>query len=151
MGLKDIDIKVSYAGKGGDILKYFLLPSIKASFRYDRVTSFYTVESLLAISQGIDSLYRKQGKMRLIIGIHSFPGEFIDAVTRKKYLADQIEEIRKRFPATGRINDKRKTPRVLPIALRDLNDITAQTAKTTMRTRKITDNAILIYALYIII
>lgn len=97
MGLRDIDIKVSYAGKGGNILKSFLLPSIEACVRYDRVTSFYTVESLLAISQGIDSLYRKQGKMRLIIGIHSFPGEFIDAVTRKKYLEDQISEIRKKL------------------------------------------------------
>lgn len=97
MGIRDIDIKVSYAGKGGNILKSFLLPSIEACVRYDRVTSFYTVESLLAISQGIDSLYRKQGKMRLIIGIHSFPGEFIDAVTRKKYLEDQISEIRKKL------------------------------------------------------
>lgn len=94
MGLKDIDIKVSYAGKGGEILKSFLLPSIDASVHYDRVTSFYTVESLLAISQGIDSLYRKHGRMRLIIGIHSFPGEFLDAVTRRKYLEEQIEEIR---------------------------------------------------------
>lgn len=97
MGLRDIDIKVSYAGKGGDILKSFLLPSIEACVRYDRVTSFYSVESLLAISQGIDSLYRKQGKMRLIIGIHSFPEEFVDAVTRKKYLEDQISEIRKKL------------------------------------------------------
>ena len=94
MGLKDIDIKVSYAGKGGEILKSFLLPSIDASVHYDRVTSFYTVESLLAISQGIDSLYRKHGRMRLIIGIHSFPGEFLDAVTRRKYLEEQIDEIR---------------------------------------------------------
>ena len=97
MGLRDIDIKVSYAGKGGEILKSFLLPSIEVCVRYDRVTSFYTVESLLAISQGIDSLYHKHGKMRLIIGIHSFPGEFIDAVTRKKYLEDQISEIRKKL------------------------------------------------------
>lgn len=95
MGLKGIDIKVSYAGKGGEILKNFLLPSIDACVRYDRVTSFYTVESLLAISQGIESLYRKKGKMRLIIGIHSFPGEFLDAITRKKYLEGQIAEIRK--------------------------------------------------------
>lgn len=95
MGLRDINIKVSYAGKGGDILKKFLLPSIDECVRYDRITSFYTVESLLAISQGIDSLYRKHGKMRLIIGIHSFPREFLDAVTRKKHLEDQISEIRK--------------------------------------------------------
>lgn len=95
MGLRDLDIKASYAGKGSDILKRFVLPSIDACIRYDRVTSFYTLESLLAISQGIDSLYRKNGKMRLIIGIHSFPGEFLDAVTRKKHLERQISEIRK--------------------------------------------------------
>lgn len=94
MGLRGIDIKASYAGKGVDILKRFLLPSIDACIRYDRVTSFYTIESLLAISQGIDSLYRKHGKMRLIIGIHSFPEVFLDAVTRKKYLERQILEIR---------------------------------------------------------
>lgn len=97
MGLRDLDIKVSYAGKGGDILKHFVLPSIDSCIRYDRVTSFYTVESLLAISQGIDSLYRKHGKMRLIIGIHSFPGEILDAVTRKKYLKNQITEIRNKL------------------------------------------------------
>ena len=95
MGLRDIDIRISYAGKGDNILKNFLLPSITASVHYDRVTSFYTIESLLAISQGIEALYKKQGKMRLIIGIHSFPGEFLDAVTRKKYLEKQIAEIRK--------------------------------------------------------
>ena len=43
MGLKNIDIKISYAGKGNEILKNFLLPSINESIRYDRVTSFYTV------------------------------------------------------------------------------------------------------------
>ena len=95
MGLRDISIKISYAGKGEDLLRSFLLPSIDACIRYDRVTSYYTVESLLAISQGIESLYRKHGKMRLIIGVHSFPGEFIDAVVRNKYLKDQIDEIRK--------------------------------------------------------
>lgn len=94
MGLKNIDIKISYAGKGNEILKNFLLPSINESIRYDRVTSFYTVESLLAISQGIESLHKKQGKMRLIIGIHSMPEEFVDAVTRKKHLKNQIAEIR---------------------------------------------------------
>lgn len=95
MEFRDLDIHISYAGKGDVILKQFLLPTISAAIRYDRVTSFYTVESLLAISQGIESLYTKQGKMRLIIGIHSVPEEFIDAVTRREYLKNQISEIRK--------------------------------------------------------
>jgi SNF2 family DNA or RNA helicase len=94
MGLRDLDIKFSYAGKGVDILKRFVLPAIETCARYDRITSFYTVESLLAISQGIESMYRKHGKMRLIIGIHSFPGEILDAVKKKKYLEKQISEIR---------------------------------------------------------
>ncbi len=94
MGLKDLNIKISYAGKGVDILQHFVLPSIGACIHYDRITSFFTVESLLAISQGIDSIYRKHGKMRLVIGIHSFPGEILDAVNRKIYLEKQINEIR---------------------------------------------------------
>lgn len=117
MGLRDLDIKVSYAGKGGDILKQFVLPSIDASVRYDRITSFYTVESLLAISQGIDSLYRKHGKMRLIIGIHSFPGEILDAITRKKYLKAQISEIRERLiSGIETINDSLKKQRLATVA-----------------------------------
>lgn len=96
MALRDIDIKVSYVGKGDNILKNFLLPTINESLIYSRITSFYTVDSLLAISQGIDSLFQKHGKMRLIIGIHSIPGEFLDAVSRKKFLESQIKEIRKK-------------------------------------------------------
>lgn len=97
MGLKDIDIKVSYAGKGGDILKTFMLPSIEVCVRYDRVTSYYTVESLLAISQGIESLFKKRGKMRLIVGVHSIPKEFLDAISKKEYLKNQIAEIRNKL------------------------------------------------------
>ncbi len=117
MGLRDLDIKVSYAGKGVDILKCFVLPSISACVHYDRVTSFYTVESLIAISQGIDSIYNKHGKMRLVIGIHSFPGEFIDAITRRKYLESQISEIRNNLIlGIKSIKDNLKRQRLATIA-----------------------------------
>lgn len=117
MGLRDIDIKVSYAGKGGVILKDFLLPSIEECVQYDRVTSYYTVESLLAISQGIDSLYHKRGKMRLIIGIHSFPEEFLDAVMRRKHFENQIKEIRNNLKlGIGTIRDSLEQQRLATIA-----------------------------------
>ena len=117
MGLRDLDIKFSYAGKGVDILKRFLLPSIDTCVRYDRITSFYTVESLLAISQGIESIYRKHGKMRLIIGIHSFPGEILDAVKKKKYLEKQISEIRKNLiSGIESIKDSLKKKRLATLA-----------------------------------
>ena len=54
---KDLGIRHSYTGKGTKILKNFLLPVLDCSVSYDRVTSFYTIDSLIAISQGIDSLF----------------------------------------------------------------------------------------------
>lgn len=94
MSLKDIDIRGSYTGKGEDILEDFLLPVLKRSVCYDRITGYYTIESLLAISQGIESIFEKQGTMRLIIGLHSVPADLIDAVSMHEYLHDEIEMIR---------------------------------------------------------
>lgn len=88
MSLKDIDIRGSYTGKGEDILEDFLLPVLKQSVCYDRITGYYTIESLLAISQGIESIFEKQGTMRLIIGLHSVPADLIDAVSMHEYLHD---------------------------------------------------------------
>ena len=97
MGLKDLKIELSYAGKGEIILRDFLLPSISESVFYNRITSFYTIDSLLAISQGLEFMFQRKGKMRLIIGIHSFPKEIIDASLQKEFLNQQIVQIIKFF------------------------------------------------------
>ena len=94
MTFKQLPIKYAYTGKGSMILRDFLLPTLSKSVKYDRVTSFYTVESLLAISQGVEDLYRCGGKMRLLIGIHSFPSEFVKAALKNTYLEQQIISIR---------------------------------------------------------
>jgi hypothetical protein len=91
---KALNIKHSYTGHGTKILSEFLLPVLANAISYDRVTSFYTIDSLIAISQGIDSLYRHNGKMRLIIGIHSFPLEIVDASQEREFLRGQIDVIR---------------------------------------------------------
>ena len=94
MGIRELNIKHSYIGKGKEILRDFLIPTLSESTTYDRITSFYSIESLIAISQGIDSLFECSGRMRLIIGIHSIPGEIIDAVTKKEFLTRQVAQIR---------------------------------------------------------
>lgn len=94
MGLKNIKIHFSYVGTGEKLLHEFLLPAMHESINYDRITSFYTIDSLLAISQGIQSIYDANGKMRLIIGIHSIPTDLVDATLRRDYMKDQIEVIR---------------------------------------------------------
>lgn len=97
MGLRELNIKHAYMGKGESILSNFLIPAISNSIAYDRITSFYTVESLLAISQGLDTLYRNKGKMRLIIGIHSVPEEIVDASIRKEKLKEQVSIVRSKL------------------------------------------------------
>lgn len=94
-GFEKLHLKHSYTGRGQKILRDFLLPAMNLSISYDRVTSFYTIDSLIAISQGIDSLYDHGGKMRLIIGVHSFPEEMLDAVVKQEFLREQINEVRR--------------------------------------------------------
>lgn len=94
MSFRNLEIKHNYFGNGIDILNDFLLPLLSDAVSYDRLTSFYTIESLLAISQGIESLFENGGKMRLIIGIHSVPTEVLDAVSKSEAFSTQISEIR---------------------------------------------------------
>lgn len=91
---RDIEIKHSYFGKGTVILEEFLLPLLNEAASYDRVTSFYSIDSLVAVSQGVQSLFKHHGHMRLIIGLHSFPPELADAVLRKDFLREQIKQVR---------------------------------------------------------
>jgi superfamily II DNA or RNA helicase len=114
---KDLGIRHSYTGKGSKILKSFLLPVLDCSVSYDRVTSFYTIDSLIAISQGIDSLFERRGKMRLIIGVHSFPEEIAEAELRRKHMSSEIDAIRKAVTeGFAKIEDELVKKRVATIA-----------------------------------
>lgn len=94
MEFKDLLIKSSYVGKGSIILNEFLLPLLSNACSYDRITGYYSIESLLAISQGLESMYQNGGKMRLIIGSHSIPEEIIAATLNRSELIDDILEAR---------------------------------------------------------
>lgn len=93
MNLKDVGIKGSYTGKGEKILNDFLLPSLDVAIKYDRIAGYFSVDSLISIANGIDSLRKKHGKMRLIIGIHSLPQELIEATLNKDKLKEEITKI----------------------------------------------------------
>ena len=115
--MQDLDIRGSYTGRGDKILNEFLLPVINQSVRYDRVTSFYTIDSLIAISQGIESLYKKHGKMRLIIGVHSFPTDIADAVLRREQFQEKIEKLNEQISGEIiSITDALKQERLATIA-----------------------------------
>ncbi len=117
MGLKKSNLRHSYVGKGNDILKKFLLPAICESIYYDRITSFFTVDSLLAISQGIQLLYSRNGKMRLLIGIHSVPQELVVAATSIEKLREEINKIRLKIQREiSYLTDSLEKDRIVTIA-----------------------------------
>ena len=93
-GLREAGIRHSYTGKGDRILKELLLPALEVAVAYDRVTSYYSIGSLLAISQGVQSLYERGGSMRLIIGVHCFPPDIVEAIAQREYLKTQIDLVR---------------------------------------------------------
>ncbi|MFC6799522.1 helicase-related protein [Haladaptatus sp. DYSN1] len=94
----ELDLDILYEGWGQDILDSFVRPVLKCARSYDRLTGFFTVDSLLAVADGIDALWRKQGTMRLIVGIHDVPHEILEAERLDAKTADEmVEEVRRRL------------------------------------------------------
>ena len=92
-GFPGLGIDDVYSGSGRKILVDFLLPLLDRAVSYDRITSFYTLDSLIAISTGVEKLYAHSGKMRLIVGIHSVPPEFIEAASPKDVIKNEAVRI----------------------------------------------------------
>lgn len=76
---RELDISIQYTGMGQDLLLGFVRPVLGEAVKYDRITSFFSTNSLLAIADGIESLRTKKGKMRLVLGIHDIPSELLHA------------------------------------------------------------------------
>lgn len=92
-GFPSLGIGYVYTGHGSRLLSEFLLPLLGAASEYDRVTSYYTLDSLIAISAGVERLYARGGRMRLIVGIHSVPGELAAAADPTEPLRAEAERI----------------------------------------------------------
>lgn len=117
--LRDIPtLKSAYFCSGKEILQDFLLPSLKLSRSYDRVTSYFTIDALLAVAQGIDHLYECGGQMRLIIGIHDFPVEAAEAVVASENLRQQVTALRKELVGKmARLSDLILKDRIATLAI----------------------------------
>ena len=117
MGFRDLEVKNSYVGRGTHILNEFLLPVMSEAVRYDRITSYFTIESLLAIAHGIESLFEKNGTMRLIIGIHSVPGDLIEASEKREALDKEISVLRDRIKEdVSALSDNLEKDRLVTLA-----------------------------------
>lgn len=66
MSLANINFNLSYNNQNCDVVRDFLLPSLKQAIEYDRAVGFFSSTSLLAVSVGIKSLVQRGGKIKLI-------------------------------------------------------------------------------------
>lgn len=63
----------------------FLIPGIMNAIEYKRGAGYFSVSSLLSISQGLEELIRKNGKFSLLIGLHDVPPELMEAQRLVEY------------------------------------------------------------------
>ena len=98
MSLRDLDLDIDYTGRGEDILHRFVLPLLAQATHYDRVTSFFTTESLVAIAEGLDALWNRRGHIRLVLGLHDVPADLAQAaLASSDPVAEMIEGVRARI------------------------------------------------------
>jgi superfamily II DNA or RNA helicase len=95
--LRGLGLGIHYEGLSSTILSEFVLPALGEAVEYDRLTSFFSVSSLLAISEGIDELWRRDGHMRLVIGIHDVPQELVTAASGEAWVDRLVAIVRERL------------------------------------------------------
>ncbi|MEK6974930.1 MAG: helicase-related protein [Candidatus Thermoplasmatota archaeon] len=54
-------------------------PALAEAVAYDRLTGFFNVTALVAIADGLEGLWRRRGKMRLVLGVHDVPADLAKA------------------------------------------------------------------------
>jgi superfamily II DNA or RNA helicase len=96
--LTGLDIEALYEGWGVDVLEDFVTPALRRSYHYDRLTAYFTLNSMLAVAEGIETLWRRGGEMRLVIGIHDVPPEIAEAGQLDEAdVEDIVTEVRTRL------------------------------------------------------
>ena len=78
-----------------DITKNYLIPLLQNSKSYDRLSGYFSLESLSIISEGLHKLIKSDGQMRLIIGIHDFDIKIVEGYELSREMLE--EDLNKYF------------------------------------------------------
>lgn len=118
VGFRNLPLDIDYTGRGDDILKGFVLPVLAEATEYDRVTSFFTSDSLIAIAEGLDELWNRGGRMRLVLGLHDVPEDLATAaLASEDTAAELIAQVRRRIvEGLATISDELSADRLSTIA-----------------------------------
>ena len=87
--LTERDWNVGYRNEDGDLIELFYNPALACAKQYDRLTGYFSADSLALAARGIEALITNDGRMRLIVGLTLSPPE--QAALAEGYdLRDQI-------------------------------------------------------------
>ena len=95
-GFKDLQIDNFYSAPGHEIVNSFVQPVLGKATSYDRLTGYFSIGALVSIAQGLETLFRKNGRMRLVIGIHDVPSDLIAAWKIGEVLPDSLVDVCKK-------------------------------------------------------
>lgn len=116
-GFRSLDIRIDYSGPGHEILNDFVLPVLEESISYDRITSFFTTDSLVSIANGLNRLYEHRGVMRLVIGLHDVPIDLAAAAGADDALIAEVDRVRRRLLAElSKLSDELSRDRMATLA-----------------------------------
>lgn len=87
--LRQLEFDIHYEGTASYI-NSFLIPSLEKSIVYKRATGYFNVESLIAVSQGLESMIIRGGRMQLLLGMHDLTPELLIA-QRGSQTSDDVE------------------------------------------------------------
>lgn len=66
--LPALEWRTSYRHEDGDLVRGFFIPALSCAVQYDRMTGYFSAETLALAARGIHELIRNGGRMRLIVG-----------------------------------------------------------------------------------
>ena len=89
-GFRDLEIQGFYSTTGDVIASEFIEPVLSEAISFDRLTGYFSVHSIVSVARGMQGLYKNNGKMRLVIGIHDVPAELISAMSLGQLLPEDL-------------------------------------------------------------
>ncbi len=115
---KSLSLRSFYSTTGHRILSEALTPILSRSTNYDRLTGYFSVESLASVASGLEAIYRKSGQMRLVIGIHDVPGDLLAARALGSLLPETlVDEVKEKFfVEVGQLSDMTSKSAIAGIA-----------------------------------
>jgi hypothetical protein len=71
--LTERDWNVGYRNEDGGLIELFYNPALACAVQYNRLTGYFSADSLALAARGIETLIANDGRMRLIVGLTLSP------------------------------------------------------------------------------